>query len=135
MKTKYNYFKGDINELADNEVFVFGSNLRGAHGSGAARIAYINFGAAYGTGVGHTGQCYAIPTKDAKIETLPLIMIAPFVGLFKDTAAINPKSKYLVTQIGCGLAGYSPKDIAPMFKNSPKNCYFDEAWKDILEGE
>lgn len=107
-----------IERLKPNEVFVFGSNRAGYHGKGAAKLAYDRFGAQGGKGEGHYGQSYALPTKDAHIKTLPLAQIALGVERFFDYATANPKLKFLVTEVGCGLAGYRPKDIAPMFKDA-----------------
>ncbi len=106
----------NITSLAPNEVFVFGSNLAGRHGAGAARLAYEKFGAQLGVFSGLTGQCYAIPTKDHQIQTLSISRIENFVMGFILIAANNPEKQFLITAIGCGLAGYPPKDIAPLFK-------------------
>lgn len=103
-------------------IFVFGSNLAGRHGGGAAFEAARYFGAVYGVGVGPTGRSYAIPTKDERIETLPLEIIRVHVDEFLEYAAGNPGTEFFVTAIGCGLAGYEPQDIAPMFVDSPVNC-------------
>lgn len=110
-----------ITFLAPNEVFVFGSNLAGLHGGGAALLARERFGAVSGEGIGHHGQTYAIPTKDERIETLPLDDIAEHVSEFLDYARHKPDLTFLVTRIGCGLAGYTPADIAPFFSHSPAN--------------
>lgn len=110
-----------ITELKPNEIFVFGSNLAGIHGAGAARIARLLFGAKYKVGVGFTGQCYAIPTKDHMIVTLPLEEIDKHVGKFLMIAWDFPDRIFLVTKIGCGLAGYKPRQIAPMFRHHPPN--------------
>lgn len=99
-----------INSLADNEIFVFGSNLAGAHGGGAARAAYNRFGAVWGRGVGLQGQSYAIPTMQGGVET-----IKPYVDDFIRFAAENPQLSFLVTRIGCGIAGFRDADIAPLF--------------------
>ena len=107
-----------ITSLLPNEVFVFGSNLRGVHGAGAARDAVNMFGAEWGTGFGITGQCFAIPTKDEKIKTMPLENIRPYVNDFIAYAVTHEDLTFLVTPIGCGLAGYTPEDIAPLFKNA-----------------
>jgi hypothetical protein len=90
-------------------IFVFGSNLAGRHGRGAALCAKNAHGAVYGVGVGRTGNAYAIPTKDERIRTLPLERIAPYVSAFLDYARANPDLEFEVTKIGCGLAGYSTK--------------------------
>ena len=115
-----------------NMCFVFGSNLRGLHGAGSARYAHQREGAVYGQGIGHYGNSYAIPTKDWCIRTLPLRQIQDQVDDFIQYAKEHPELKFKVTRIGCGLAGYEDKDIAPMFYDAPDNCYFDEEWKPIF---
>ena len=102
-----------ISELKPNEIFVFGSNLSGAHGGGAARLAYNRFGAIWGQGVGLQGQSYGIPTMQGGVET-----IKPYVDEFIDFAAQHPEMKFLVTLIGCGIAGFTPEEIAPLFKDA-----------------
>ena len=102
-----------ITELKPNEIFVFGSNLDGAHGGGAARIAYNRFGAIWGQGVGLQGQCYAIPTMQGGVET-----IKPYVDEFIKFARQHQEYKFLVTRIGCGIAGFKDEDIAPLFKDA-----------------
>jgi len=131
--SKYNYFTGAIMDLYPGEVFVFGSNLAGRHGAGAARQAMVLYDAKYGVGEGMTGDCYAIPTKDHDIKTLSLPHIQVYVDTFKQYAKDNIEKIFIVTQIGCGLAGYKPENIAPMFKDSPLNCWFDAEWRDYLE--
>jgi hypothetical protein len=111
------------------EVFVFGSNLAGRHGKGAARDAFLRHGAIYGKGEGLAGLSYAIPTKDAKIKTLPLAAIAAHVIAFLDFAHAHPELTFNVTRIGCGLAGYRDADIAPLFKGAPANCNLPEGWR------
>lgn len=101
---------GMINELSENEVFVFGSNLAGFHGGGAARAAMNRFGAVWGQGVGLQGQSYAIPTMQGGVET-----IKPYVDEFIDFAKQHGELKFLVTRIGCGIAGFRDKEIAPLF--------------------
>jgi hypothetical protein len=103
-------------------IFVFGSNLAGRHGAGAALHARQYCGAIYGVGEGLQGNSYAIPTKDTNINTLPLHEINKYVNVFIKFAKENPSMEFIVTKIGCGLAGYSPKEIAPMFIDSPSNC-------------
>lgn len=131
---KFRYHEGDITALKDNQYFVFGSNLAGRHGKGAALYAKKHFGAVQGEYFGFTGQCYAIPTKGTTLNILRLITIESCVREFtKDTFCVSDK-EFLVTQIGCGLAGYEPKDIAPMFRwCNPDNTVFDIAWKEYLE--
>jgi hypothetical protein len=110
-----------INSLKDNEVFVFGSNTAGIHGAGAARLAHKVFGAEWGVGIGPTGKCYALPTKDDDIWTLPLNKIQEYVLDFLDYAKDKKDKTFLVTKIGCGLAGWSPEDIAPLFSGYSEN--------------
>jgi hypothetical protein len=118
---EYKYTPENITSLDKNEVFVFGSNLAGIHGAGAAKLAHTNFGAIYGKGNGIQGQSYAIPTKDFAIETLEYTNIEKHVQEFITFARENPEIIFLVTLIGCGLAGYKPKDIAPLFYSVPLN--------------
>ena len=99
-----------ITELKPNEIFVFGSNLAGSHGGGAARLAYNRFGAIWGQGVGLQGQSYAIPTMQGGVET-----IEPYVEQFIDFAFRHREYRFLVTRIGCGIAGFTPYEIAPLF--------------------
>lgn len=103
------------------QVFVFGSNTAGRHGAGAARFAWNNCGAVWGIGRGRVAMSYAIPTKDEAIETLPLSEIQIYVNEFLDYAKENTDIDFQLTPIGCGLAGYTPVDIFPMFKDSPAN--------------
>lgn len=102
-------------------IFVFGSNLAGRHGKGAALHARKNHGAIYGQGFGLQGRSFAIPTKDFSLRSLPLDQIEHFVNLFIKFANENPQYHFNLTRIGCGLAGYQDSQIAPMFKNAPKN--------------
>lgn len=99
-----------IAELRDDEIFVFGSNLAGMHGGGAARMACRCFGAVWGQGVGLQGRSYAIPTMQGGVGT-----IRPYVDEFIDFARRHPHLKFLVTEIGCGIAGFTPEEIAPLF--------------------
>jgi hypothetical protein len=110
------------------DVFVFGSNLGGRHGKGAALYAKQHRGAIYGQGVGRQGSSYAIPTKAANLKVLPLSAIAIYVTAFLAYARQNPKLTFEVTRIGCGLAGYKDDDIAPLFKGAPSNCQLPEGW-------
>ena len=102
-----------ITELKPNEIFVFGSNLKGMHGGGAAYIAYRKFGAIMGQGVGLQGQSYAIPTMQGGTET-----IRPYVDEFIRFAADHPQLTFLVTRIGCGIAGFTDDEIAPLFADA-----------------
>lgn len=116
-------------------IFVFGSNLAGIHGAGAAKTAMLQYGASYGQGQGLQGLSYAIPTKDYNIKTLPLGLIKVYVEKFKEFARNFSEHKLIVTRIGCGLAGYTDSDIAPMFVGSPANCYMPPEWVEYTGGE
>ncbi len=108
----------NITELKENEVFVFGSNESGRHGKGAAKTA-LGWGAKWGQAAGIQGKTYGIPTKDASIRrTLTIEEIRPYVNDFIEWAKYHNGNTFLVTEIGCGLAGYKPKDIAPLFKEA-----------------
>ncbi len=113
-------------------IFVFGSNLSGIHGAGAARAAHKNFGAEWGVGEGHTGFAYALPTKGLNISFMPLSEVKEHVDTFLRYARENPTLKFQVTCVGCGLAGFEHKQIAPMFLGSTENCFFDTLWKPYL---
>ena len=102
-----------ISELAPNEVFVFGSNLSGAHGGGAALVALRKFGAVWGQGVGLQGQSYGIPTMQGGVET-----IVPYVDEFIQFAKEHPELTFYVTRIGCGIAGFRDQEIAPLFSKA-----------------
>lgn len=101
--------------LAPEEIFVFGSNLAGIHGAGAAKLAKNKWGAEEGVGEGITGQCYALPTKDFRIQTLSLKRIQHSVNQFIRKVELMPENTFLVTEVGCGLAGYHPEEMAPLF--------------------
>lgn len=113
-----------------NEVFVFGSNLAGRHGKGAALTAAKVFGAEYGVGVGRTGQAYAIPTKDVDLKTLTLKEIEPHVATFLKHARENPTVTFFLTPIGTGLAGHKKGDIWAMLKRHgvPGNVILASTW-------
>lgn len=102
-----------ITQLQPGEVFVFGSNLQGFHAGGAAHIAVTHFGAVWGQGVGMQGQCYAIPTMQGPAST-----IRPYVDEFIAYAREHKDQRFLVTRIGCGIAGFVPEDIAPLFSEA-----------------
>ena len=114
-KLMYNrrYTPERISDLKENEIFVFGSNLAGAHGGGAARLAYNRFGAVWGEGVGLHGQTYAIPTMQGGVET-----IKPYVDDFIRFAKEHSQLTFLVTRIGCGIAGFRDEEIAPLFTDA-----------------
>ena len=119
-----------IDSLKENEIFVFGSNLAGMHGGGAARIARLHFGAVMGKGVGLQGQSYAIPTMQGGVET-----IRPYVNDFLDFAKHHPEMQFLVTPIGCGIAGFEAEDIAPLFEEAKemKNISLPESFWEVIE--
>lgn len=124
-----------VKELHENEIFVFGSNLSGIHGKGAAKFA-MKHGAKYYQAYGLQGNTFAIPTKDKLImHTLGLDVIEQYVIKFIKFAQSNPQYKFLVTEIGCGLAGLTPKEIAPLFKNaiSVNNIYLPYTFWNILK--
>jgi hypothetical protein len=107
--------QNNIKQVEKQVIFVFGSNLAGRHGAGSALEAKKNWGAITGVGHGRQGNSYAIPTKDEKLSTLPLDIIKFYVDRFQAYAYLHPNLEFHVVPIGCGLAGYTPKEIAPMF--------------------
>ena len=111
-------------------VFVFGSNLAGRHGLGAAKYARNKLGAEYGVGEGMTGQCYALPTKDHNIKTRPLKDIGNSITTFLECAVVYPDKLFKVTPIGCGLAGYKVHEIRALFleRTIPDNVIFSKEW-------
>jgi len=132
------------------KVFVFGSNLGGFHGAGSAKAAMDDWGAQYGLGVGMSGDSYAIPTKDSNIECLPLetiqLHVEQFVEYAEDCEQFADAYRYAypdrhdydpiefhVVDIGCGLAGFTPEEIAPMFEGAPSNCVFSERFQKIID--
>ncbi len=124
----------DASAPAVGQIFVFGSNLSGIHGAGAAKAAHQHYGAVWGVGEGFTGQSYALPTVRENIAgPLPLPEINAAVDRFLTFAHHNPESNFLVTRVGCVLAGYSDEEIAQMFADAPLNCSLPETWKSLLE--
>lgn len=113
-------------------IFVFGSNEAGRHGAGAADWAYRHEGAEMGVGFGRRGNSFAIPTKDKRINTLPIPVIRVYVNSFIEYAYDHIDEAFKVTRIGCGYAGYTDLDMAPLFEDCPANCSFDDRWKRIL---
>jgi hypothetical protein len=113
-------------------IFVFGSNLAGRHGKGAALFALRERGARYGQGEGRQGNSYAIPTKDANLRTLPLDFIKGYVDRFLAYARANPDLRFQLTPIGCGLAGLRPKQVAWMFSEAPANVDLPSEFKAVL---
>ncbi len=125
------YTPENITELGPDDIFVFGSNLAGHHGGGAARIAMQKFGAKWGNGVGLQGQSYAIPTMQGGVET-----IKPYVDEFIEFASNCDQNTFYVTRIGCGIAGFKDEEIAPLFKDALKlyNVRLPESFVRILLG-
>lgn len=103
------------------DIFVFGSNLAGRHGAGSALEAVRNHGAVYGQGRGPQGNSYALPTKSYDLQVLSLPYIHGEIATFLNYAKQHPKHTFNVVAIGCGLAGYSPAQIGPLFRNAPPN--------------
>ena len=119
-----------ITSLAPGEVCVFGSNLAGMHGGGAARVAMRHFGAVWGQGVGLQGQSYAIPTMQGGVET-----IKPYVDEFLAFARAHRELLFYVTRIGCGIAGFHDREIAPLFAEAltMENVVLPESFVDVLQ--
>ena len=119
-----------INVLEKNEIFVFGSNIQGMHMGGAARVAYSKFGAEWRNGEGLQGQSYALPTMEGIENTTAA------ARHFTACAKEHPELKFFVTPVGCGIAGYTPEDIAPMFREAAKleNVFLPVSfWKVLME--
>ena len=117
-----------ITQLAEGEIFVFGSNIQGMHGGGAAWYANKNFGAEWGVGEGLTGRTYALPTMEGKAS------LAHAVKNFTACAKEHPKLTFLVTAVGCGIAGYSPFEVAPLFAEAAtlENVYLPQVFVDVI---
>jgi len=124
------WYRPEMND--GRTIFVFGSNLAGRHGKGAALDAVTYWGANYGVGEGHCGQSYAIPTKDKDLCALPITAVRKYVNKFIKYAEANDDLKFLVTEVGCGLAGYSATQIAPLFFDCPNNCILPDEFLEIL---
>ena len=119
-----------INVLEPNEIFVFGSNIQGMHMGGAARVAYNEFGAEWGNGEGLQGHSYALPTMEGDDCTKKAVVH------FFECAKGHPELKFFVTLVGCGIAGYVPEDIAPMFRDAAEleNVYLPVSFWKVLMG-
>lgn len=115
-----------ITALEANEVFVFGSNAEGHHGGGAALIAHRHFGAVWGEGHGHHGRTYAIDTMSG------LDVLAAEAQTFRDYAAAHPELRFLLTPVGCGIAGYHPDQVAPLFTGLPGNVTVPRSFMPFL---
>ncbi len=136
MNTSRTYHK-DRTVPPPGVIWVFGSNLAGRHGKGAAEVAKERFGAQRYVGVGRTGQSYGIPTKDGRkherpMAILPLDTIKGHIANFVAYAVANPQEKFFITRVGCELAGYSDQTIAPLFNGAPANCSLPEDWKQYM---
>jgi len=116
----------------DKAIFVFGSNLSGIHGAGAARTAYKLYGAKWGIGEGLTGRSYALPTVGYNITPITLDEIQTYILNFIQFARKRSDLTFQITQVGCGLGGFHKNEIAPMFYMAPENCWFDSSWKNFL---
>jgi hypothetical protein len=114
-------------------IFVFGSNTGGIHGAGAAHAAHKLYGAVWGHGEGLAGDSYALPTKDEKLRTLSLEQVRENVERFISVAWERRDLVFFVTRIGCGLAGFTDYDIAPLFKDAPPNCELPMGWENFEE--
>ena len=117
-----------ITYLKPDEIFVFGSNLAGRHGAGAAKQARLSFGAEYGVGEGMTGQCYAFPTLDKDLNKLPIDMLTESRNALYITCYQNPFKTFLLTKVGCGIAGYSEQYMRSLFKEPPLNLILPDDW-------
>lgn len=128
----------ELTELSKGQVFVYGSNELGLNGAGAARFAEEKLGAQPGKGFGISGSCFAIPTKDWTIKTLPLEVVEFYVKRFIAFTQdhLHRKWDFMVTKIGCGLAGFTPEEIAPFFKEcrDQKNIWLPQDFHDVLDG-
>lgn len=117
-----------IADLGENEIFVFGSNIQGAHGGGAAWYAHKTFGAEWGVGEGLTGRTYALPTMEGAAS------LQHAVERFTACAEAHPELTFLVTAVGCGIAGYTPDEVAPLFRKAStlENVYLPQVFWDLL---
>ena len=120
---------------ADPRIFVFGSNLAGIHGAGAAKYAMLELSARPREGIGMTGHCYALPTCRMPGEPLPLDIIEKFINDFIEFALSNPSIRFFVSAVGCGIAGFSEEQIAPYFANAPNNCDLPPNWREWQKNE
>lgn len=122
-----------VKNLAEDTLFVFGSNLAGTHAGGAAKIAHLHFGASKGVGRGWAGQSFAIPTMNEHLQQMPLSQIQHYIDDFKIYVKHHPKLKFFITAVGCGVAGYKVEEIAPMFKGIGQSVIFPESFRPFVE--
>lgn len=113
----------------DDRVFVFGSNLLGIHGAGAAAYAFDDLGAYWGVGEGIMGNSYALPTCYRPGEPVTMMELAVYVQNFLDYAGDHPELRFFVSQVGCGLAGFREDEVAPLFAEAPDNCDLPPGWR------
>lgn len=115
-----------------DHVFVFGSNVMGRHDGGAARLAEELYGAQRGVGEGPTGRCYALPTVGPGFVRLPLAEVAEAAARFLAHARLCPHTTFWLTPVGCGIAGFTPAEIAPLFRDAPLNVRVPEEFLSAL---
>jgi hypothetical protein len=138
VKTKTNsltQIKCMITKLKKNEIFVFGSNLNGAHAGGAALLAFQKFGAVMGVGDGITGSSYAFPTLDKKMQKVSISAFKKSVKKLYETCKENPSKVFLLTKVGCGIAGFAEREVQELFKSPPTNLVLPEDWREIVAKE
>lgn len=122
-----------IKTLAEDTIFVFGSNMAGTHAGGAAKIALQYFGATKGVGRGWAGQSFAIPTMNEHLQQMPLSQIQHYINDFKIYVKHHPKMKFFITAVGCGVAGYKVEEIAPMFKGIGHQVIFPASFRPFVD--
>ena len=120
----------NITELKPNQIFVFGSNMKGRHAGGAARHAVESFGAVEGQGIGMQGQSYAVPTIDEYMIPLPIWAIQKYLKKLRKYAIENPDKEFLLTPVGTGIAGHSLSDIKKTLPKFPANVMLVGEWED-----
>jgi hypothetical protein len=118
-----------MDEFGENGVFVFGSNMLGMHGAGAAFQALRQYGAEEGVYYGHKGRSFAIPTKNKRWRVMPVHEIKMYTDRLLEYAAANLHLFFVVTRIGCGYSGYTDDEIAPLFNDAPVNCILPTEWR------
>ena len=132
-----------ITSLGPNDIFVFGSNRAGRHGAGAARQAFCSFGAVMGVGEGLRGKSYAFPSLDENLNPVHLYDLVASRDLLYETARQHPGLTFLLTKVGCGLAGRDESEMRALFsrpeehaegvivpyKERPENIILPEDWR------
>lgn len=122
----------ELMQQLPNAVFVYGANTGGLHGAGAARAAWDQYGALMGRGEGLVGRSYGIPTKNDRLETLAYYDIAKYVKRFLLFAQLAPLHNFVVTRVGCGLAGLTDEEMAPLFAEATTNVHLPPEWLPFL---